>query len=147
MVKKLNIGIVGFGCYIPKFRIRTEDIAVANNQNVDLIKGALLINEKTVPNKDEDSISIAVEACKNALLRAKIASSRIKAIYMGSESHPYAVKASSAIVGEVLGVGNDFTAADVEFACKAGTAAIQMIAGQVEAEMIDYGFQTSLQIR
>ncbi|MBT4540164.1 hydroxymethylglutaryl-CoA synthase [Candidatus Woesearchaeota archaeon] len=139
MVKKLNIGIVGFGCYIPKFRIRTEDIAVANNQNVDLIKGALLINEKTVPNKDEDSISIAVEACKNALLRAKIASSRIKAIYMGSESHPYAVKASSAIVGEVLGVGNDFTAADVEFACKAGTAAIQMIAGQVEAEMIDYG--------
>jgi hydroxymethylglutaryl-CoA synthase len=142
MVKRLNIGITGFGCYIPRFRIRTEDIAVANNQNVDLIKTALLINEKTVPNKDEDSISIGIEACKNALLRASIQPSRIKAIYMGSESHPYAVKASSAVIGGVLGIGGEegnFTAADTEFACKAGTAALQMIAGQVEAEMIDYG--------
>ena len=139
MIKKLNIGITGFGCYIPKFRIRTEDIAVANNQNVELIKNALLINEKTVPNKDEDAISIAVEASKNALLRAGIFANQIKAIYMGSESHPYAVKSSSAIIGEVLGVGEDFTAADTEFACKAGTAATQMIAGMVEAEMIEYG--------
>ncbi|MFH1440038.1 MAG: hydroxymethylglutaryl-CoA synthase [Candidatus Woesearchaeota archaeon] len=139
MIKKLNVGIIGFGCYIPRFRIRTEDIANANNQNIELIKNALLINEKTVPNKDEDAICIGVEASKNALLRATIPASEIKAIYMGSESHPYAVKPSSAIIGEVLGVGEDFTAADTEFACKAGTAAMQMISGMVEGGMIDYG--------
>jgi len=139
MIKKLNIGITGFGCYIPRFRIRTDDIAVANNQNVELIKGALLINEKTVPNKDEDAITISVEASKTALLRAGVSPKMLTAIYMGSESHPYAVKSSSAIIGEVLGVGENFMAADTEFACKAGTAALQMISGMVEGELINYG--------
>lgn len=139
MLKKLNVGITGFGCYIPKYRITTEEIAKAHNQNFELIQQALLINEKTVPNKDEDAITIGVEAAKNALMRAGISPEKIKAIYMGSESHPYAVKPSSAIIGEVLGVGNDFTAADTEFACKAGTAAMQMIIGLAESDMIEYG--------
>ena len=133
MLKKLSSGIIGFGSYIPKFRIKIEDIAVANNQNIELIKSALLINEKSVPNKDEDAITISIEASKTALQRANIAKTKIGAVFVGSESHPYAVKSSSAVIGEALGIGENFTAADTEFACKAGTATIQMITGMVES--------------
>ncbi|MBS3121303.1 hydroxymethylglutaryl-CoA synthase [Candidatus Woesearchaeota archaeon] len=168
MLQKLNIGIVGFGCYIPKFRIKIEDIAAANNQNVELLKSALLISEKSVPNKDEDAVTIAVEAAKTAIARAEQVSKLLKnnsktennissesntsndavnnfnktkigAIYMGSESHPYAVKSSASILGEALGIGNNFTAADLEFACKAGTAALQMISGMVMSGIVEYG--------
>ncbi|MBI4453069.1 hydroxymethylglutaryl-CoA synthase [Candidatus Woesearchaeota archaeon] len=162
MLQKLNIGIVGFGCYIPKFRIKIEDIAAANNQNVELLKSALLISEKSVPNKDEDAVTIAVEAAKTAIARAELVpkalendaktednnsnesvnnfnKTKIGAIYMGSESHPYAVKSSASILGEALGIGNNFTAADLEFACKAGTAALQIVSGMVASGMIKYG--------
>lgn len=142
MIKKLNIGIVGFGGYVPRYRIKIEDIAWANGQNYELIKNAILITEKSVPGKDEDTATIAVAAAKNALARAAINTDEIRgigAVFVGSESHPYAVKATSAIVGEVLGLGENFTAADTEFACKAGTAAMQMTAGMIEGGMIKYG--------
>lgn len=162
MLQKLNIGIVGFGCYIPKFRIKIEDIAAANNQNVELLKSALLISEKSVPNKDEDAVTIAVEAAKTAIARAEFLKNntnkgvdipkeesilnktnfnktKIGAIYMGSESHPYAVKSSASILGEALGIGNNFTAADLEFACKAGTAALQIVCSMVASGMVEYG--------
>ena len=63
----------------------------------------------------------------------------IQAIYVGSESHPYAVKPTATIVGEALGIGNNYFAADLEFACKAGTAALQICYGLVKADMIRYG--------
>ncbi len=64
---------------------------------------------------------------------------KIGAIYVGSESHPYAVKPTSSIVGQFLGV-NDFSfGADMEFACKAGTSALIMVDCLVRAGKIKYG--------
>ena len=64
---------------------------------------------------------------------------KIGAIYVGSESHPYAVKPSATIVAEAINATPDLTAADLEFACKAGTAGIQMTMGLVNSDMIEYG--------
>ena len=64
---------------------------------------------------------------------------RIGAIYVGSESHPYAVKPTGTIVGQAIGTSSSFTAADLEFACKAGTAAIQACLGLVSSNFIDLG--------
>jgi len=50
-----------------------------------------MIEEKAVPGADEDTATISVAAAQNALLRAKINPREIGAIYVGSESHPYAV--------------------------------------------------------
>jgi hydroxymethylglutaryl-CoA synthase len=60
-------------------------------------------------------------------------------MFVGSESHPYAVNPSSTIIAELLGVGKNYLASDLEFACKAGTAGIQMIAGLVSSGHISYG--------
>jgi len=64
---------------------------------------------------------------------------RIGAIYTGSESHPYAVKPTSTIVADAVGATPNLTAADIEFACKAGTAGVQACMGLVESGRIDLG--------
>jgi len=134
----LPVGIVSYGVYIPRYRIRVEEIARVwgNGRN---ISESLNVFEKSVPDIDEDSITIAVEAARNAMIRADIDPHRIGAIYAGSESHPYAVKPTGTIVGEAIGTTTEFTAADFEFACKAGTAAIQACMGLVQSNLIDLG--------
>ncbi len=132
-------GIVGYGCYIPEYRITVDEIARVWGADAKRIKQGLLVEEKAVAGDDEDTATIAVEAAKNALKRARINPELIGAVYVGSESHPYAVKPTATIVGEALGIGNHYTAADLEFACKAGTAGMQMCFGLVEAGLIEYG--------
>jgi hydroxymethylglutaryl-CoA synthase len=139
-----SLGILSYGAYLPKYRIKTEDIAEVYGQDPENIKSGLGIIEKTVPAKDEDTISISVNAAKQAYNRLKqqnitLDKDMIGAIYIGSESHPYAVKSSSSVVGDALGIDNFYTAADLEFACKAGTAAIQMIASHVESNQMSAG--------
>lgn len=131
-------GIVSYGVYIPKYRIRAEEIARVWGEREDMAKN-LNVFEKSVPDIDEDAVTIGVEASRNAVKRASIDPARIGAIYAGSESHPYAVKPTGTIVGEAIGVDHQLTAADFEFACKAGTAAVQACLGLVSANLIDLG--------
>jgi hydroxymethylglutaryl-CoA synthase len=63
----------------------------------------------------------------------------IGAVYVGSESHPYAVKPTACTVGEAIGATPNMTAADYEFACKAGTAGIQTCMGLVQSGIVPAG--------
>ncbi len=98
----------------------------------------LPIQEKAVPGLDEDTATISIEAARNALARAGIAPTDLRAIWIGSESHPYAVKPTSTIVAEALGAAPMVQAADLEFACKAGSEAIVAAVGLVGSNMADY---------
>lgn len=137
MLKK--VGIVGFGSYLPFSRIKIAEIARVWGKEEKAIEGSLGVLEKTVASIDEDTVTMGVEAGKNALKMAKIDPEKIEAIYVGSESHPYAVNPSATIIGEALGVGTNYLAADLEFACKAATAGAQSLAGLLEARLINYG--------
>ena len=133
------VGIVGYGAYVPSYRIKVEEIAKVWGDDPESFKSGLVVNEKSVPAPDEDAVTISVMAAKNALKRAQIDSKKIGAVYVGSESHPYAVKPTATIVAEAIDATPNLTAADLEFACKAGTAGIQMNMGLVESGMIEYG--------
>ncbi len=134
-----EIGIVSYGAYIPMNRIKVEEIASTWGRNPENIKKGLRISEKSVPSPDEDVATISVTAARYALSRVDINPADIGAIFIGSESHPYAVKPTSTIVGEAIGATPELMAADYEFACKAGTAAIQNCIALVRAGMIKYG--------
>jgi len=134
-----KFGIVGYGCYVPRFRIKVEEIAKVWDQDAESIKEGLVIEEKTVPDLDEDTITISVEAARNALLRAKIDAQKIGAVFVGSESHPYVIKPSGTVVSEALGIAPEVLVADLEFACKAGSAAMQICYGLVKSGEIEYG--------
>jgi hydroxymethylglutaryl-CoA synthase len=103
-------GIVGYGVYTSRFRIREGNI------------------ERSVPFIDEDAITAAVEAGKMALIHSGISGSLVGKIYVGSESNPYAVKPIASKVAQVLKLGEQdedmqgVDAVDTEFACKAATS-------------------------
>ena len=132
------VGIVGYGSYIPRYRIKIEDIAGEWGKNAELIKKGILVYEKTVPGLDEDTVTIAVQAARNALKRAGIEPVRIGSVYVGSESHPYAVKPSSSIVAEALSITPEVHIADFEFACKAGTEAMWVAYNEVKSGELEY---------
>ncbi|MFQ5492636.1 MAG: hydroxymethylglutaryl-CoA synthase [Candidatus Dojkabacteria bacterium] len=134
-----NVGVTGYGVAIPRGRIKVSDIAEVWKKDAKKVVGSLGVIEKSVPAIDQDAATLAVEAAKAAVRSSSPQSIHIGAVYTGSESHPYAVKSTSAIVGEALGLPNNYTAADLEFACKAGTAAVQIVTGMVSSGMIKYG--------
>jgi hydroxymethylglutaryl-CoA synthase len=131
-------GIVGYGAYIPRNRIKSEEIARQWGKDPAAIRRGLLLEEKSVPGLDEDTITIAVTAAQGALARAAIDPQRIGAVYIGSESHPYAVKPSGTVLIDALGIGPDVHVADFEFACKAGTEAMFVALGLVESGRVEY---------
>jgi len=134
-----DVGIVSYGAHIPRLRIKSSDIAHAWGKDPETITSGLGIIEKSVPSPDQDVATISVEAARAALARCNIDPQDIGAVYVGSESHPYAVKPTGTIVGEAIGATPILKVADYEFACKAGTAAIQTCMALVKSDMVKYG--------
>ena len=132
------VGIVGFGSYVPAYRIKASTIAAQWGDDSVSIERGLLLKEKTVPGQDEDTITISIAAAKNALKRAGIDPKNIGAVYIGSESHPYAVKPSGTVLIDALGIGPHVHVADFEFACKAGSEAMFVAYSHVKSENMEY---------
>lgn len=131
-------GIVSYGVYIPKYRIKPSQIAHAWGKEANGVEKSLGVFEKSVAAVDEDAVTLAVEATLNAQEPLNFDISKIGAITFGSESHPYAVKPSSSTIAGILGLREDLMAVDLEFACKAGTAGIEMLSGLAETKKIEY---------
>ena len=132
-------GIVGYGAYIPRYRIKVEEIAKVWGADAPSYKKGLLLQEKSVPGPDQDTITMSIEATRNALQRAEIDSRKIGAVYIGSESHPYAVKPSGTVLAEAINAVPDCHTVDMEFACKAGSESMFIAMGLVDAGQIEFG--------
>jgi len=135
----MSVGIVSYGGYVPRYRITPKVIGAVWGTDGEAMGRALNIRSKSVPGPDEDVITISVEAARACMAKVDIDPTDIGAIYVGSESHPYAVKPTATIVAEAIGAAPILTAADYEFACKAGTAAIQTTMGLTLSKMVKYG--------
>ena len=131
MQSKQRAAIRGYGAYVPHYRLPTSEIARVwkgggSGPNV----------EKAVASMDEDTVTMALEAARLAVKMAR--ADNLGAVFVGTESKPYAVKPTSTIIAQALGQHHTL-AADLEFACKAGTEAIQVITGLVGSGMIEAG--------
>ncbi len=128
-------GIAGYGAYVPRYRVRTDDISAVWRPS-GAVPAAVV--EKSVAGPDEDVITMAIEAARTAVERAgDLDPQAIGAVWVGSESHPYAVKPSATVVAEALGITPRTLAADMEFACKAGSEAMQTAVAVVGSGMAD----------
>jgi hydroxymethylglutaryl-CoA synthase len=135
-----DVGIVGYGAYIPRYRLPAREVARIWKD----AGGSGPPGEKAVAGIDEDVITMSIEAARNAMSRANVDPSNIRAVWVGSESHPYAVKPTSTIVAEAIGAVPSTQAADWEFACKAGTEAMQAAIGFVGSGMADYALSIGM---
>ncbi len=131
------LAIEGYGAYIPFYRLPTSEIARIWHGG-----GAGANKEKAVASTDEDTTTMAVEAARVAVSMAGV-EGKLGAIFVGTESKVYAVKPTSTIVAQALGC-HETLAADFEFACKAGTEAMQVISGLVGSGMIEHGLACAI---
>ena len=131
-------GIVGYGAYLPRYRIKSDTIAMQWGADPAAISKGLQLFEKTVPARDEDTITISIAAAKSALARSGVNPQDIGAVYIGSESHPYAVKPSATILIDALGIGPHVHVASYEFACKAGSEAMYVAYSLVKSGEMKY---------
>ncbi len=127
---KQGVGIVDYGVYVPRKRIKSEEIGEVWGEDVEGLV-------KSFPGKWEDPGSYAMNSALNCLETNDVDPSNIGKIMVGSESHPYAVKPTASVVAELI--GSDEQCVDFEFACKAGTQAIIDAHDSVKAGTINYG--------
>lgn len=134
MKSKLPVGILGYGAYVPRMRVKTEEISDAWRAKGSAAPAVL---EKSVPSADEDVVTMSIEAARTALFRARLPPEAVGALWVGTESKPYAVKPSATVVAEALGITPRLVAADMEFACKAGSEAMQAAVAFVGAGLVE----------
>ncbi|MEM1509405.1 MAG: hydroxymethylglutaryl-CoA synthase [Thermofilaceae archaeon] len=128
-----KIGISGYGVYVPVYRIKDTEIERVWGGEESPVE------EKSLPGLDEDSLTMAFEAAREAIAMSGVNREDIGAVIVGSESPPYAVKPSATVISEALGVTPRVVAIDMEFACKAGTTALILISGLVASKAIKHG--------
>lgn len=134
-----RVGIVSYGTALPHFALKTSVLAQA--QRRENLGKSLGIAQKTVPTGDEDTITLATSAAHQALERLpqSVGKEKIGTLFIGSESHPYAVKPSGTVVSAALGLSSVMSMADLQFACKAGTQSLQAAMVYAQAGQVEYG--------
>ena len=109
------IGIAAYGAYVPFYRLSRTDIAAA-------WKTAPRTGEKAVANFDEDSITLAVAACRDCLINDRF--DQISSLYMASTTFPYLDKQAAALIAEVLDIPRQASTVDFSDSLRAGTTAL-----------------------
>src|SRR5260221_10080525 len=78
------VGIVGYGAYVPRYRLPAKEVARVWTGGL----GGVPIKEKAVAGLDEDVITMSIEAARNALAPAPIDPTPICALWGGSGKPP-----------------------------------------------------------
>jgi 2-acetylphloroglucinol acetyltransferase len=129
-----STGIVSYGAGVPVCRLKVDDVInVWKNTDPQLLKEQMGVVERAVLQPDEDVITLSVLAAQSAL--ESVADPQLGALYLGTCTNPYDSRASAAIILEMLGVGYDAYCADVQFAGKSGTSAVQICQALVGSGM------------
>lgn len=92
-------GIVATGLYIPRRRLDSEAIETAWNTSP-------AVSQAAVPTADEDAITMAVEAARDALERAAMDTAAVSHFAVGTTTPPLEEEALAPRIVEALGLGD-----------------------------------------
>ncbi|HEY6418382.1 MAG TPA: OB-fold domain-containing protein [Candidatus Binataceae bacterium] len=116
-------GIVSYGSYVPYRRLKRAAIA-------QMLAGAPAgKGERAVASFDEDSVSMAVEAVRDALRAAP--AGRIDALAFATTTPPYSEKLNAALIGAAARLPAEIRAADLTGSVRAGLSALMQSADAV----------------
>lgn len=122
------IGIVAYGSYVPYRRLKRAAIA-------QVLGGPADKGERAVASFDEDSISMGVEAARDALRAAP--GQTPDTLVFATTTPPYADKLNAAIVGAALQLPLALRASDATGSVRAGTTALLQAADAVRGSAND----------
>lgn len=116
-----GIGILSFGAYIPRGRLQRAAVYAANSWFAPGLKGAAK-GERAVANWDEDTITMGVEAARDAL--AGVDRMTVASVTLASTTHPFADRSNSGIIKEALDLSDAVATADSAGSQRAATSAL-----------------------
>lgn len=114
-------GIVSFGGYIPAKRLSRKLIAEAVSWVNPSLAG-LAKHDRAICNWDEDSLTMAVEACRDAL--KGIDSERVAGLYFASTTMPFADRNNAGVICAALNLDEAAQTMDVTGSLRAGTSGL-----------------------
>ncbi|MEZ5659980.1 MAG: OB-fold domain-containing protein [Burkholderiaceae bacterium] len=117
-----QIGITGYGCYLPRYRLAREEIARANSWFNSALNG-LGRGERTVASWDEDATTMAVEAARSIVRRDP--GGGIGLVCMASTTHPFADRQNAGVLAGALDL-HDAETLDAGGSLRAGTTALRL---------------------
>ncbi|MWV29282.1 3-oxoacyl-[acyl-carrier-protein] synthase III C-terminal domain-containing protein [Aurantiacibacter rhizosphaerae] len=114
-------GITGYGAYVPRLRLERAAIAAAHKWMAPNLRG-LAKGERAFCSWDEDSITMAVEAARDAL--GTDSREGIGALTLASTTLPYADLQNSVIAIGALALGHLVSGTDVAGSQRAGLSGL-----------------------
>lgn len=124
-------GIIGYGVYIPYYRIKLEEINKAWNRSGGR-------GEKTVPSPDDDVITMGLKAAQEALNHADISGKQLGAVYACSVSSGYFENTVAGQSAYALGAEGNVTIADYALSTRSVTIALQAAVDAIASGRIAY---------
>jgi 3-hydroxy-3-methylglutaryl CoA synthase len=121
------IGITGYGAYVPRLRLERQAIVQANNWFAPGLRGS---GRRAMANWDEDSLTMAVEACRDALGAADDRSG-VHALLLASTTLPFADRLNVGVVKEALTLDDSIRALDIGGSTRCGLSALVQAASMV----------------
>lgn len=118
------IGIVSYGAYIPRWRLRREAICKSWGNAPEQ-------GERAVAYFDEDSITMAVAATINCL--NGVDRHAVDGLFFATTTSPYKEKLGSTIVGTAADLRRDIVTADFSNSVRAGTTALRVATDAVRS--------------
>ena len=121
-----QVGISSFGAYIPRLRLQRKSMAAANSWFNPGI-AAQGKGERSMANWDEDAVTMAVEASRDALPQGKdplTSRSHLGALYFASTTMPFADRQNAGIVAAALSLPENIHTADITGSQRAGLTAL-----------------------
>ena len=109
------------GLYIPRLRLQRRAIAEANSWFNAALK-AQGRGERAIANWDEDPVTMAVEAARDAL--GSRDRENIAGLSFASTTFPFLDRLNAGIVSEALSLHEGVTALDIAATQRAGTSAL-----------------------
>ena len=119
----MGFGIVAAGAYIPRLRLQRKAIVDTNRWFAPGLT-SLGKGERAICNWDEDAITMAVEAARDATIgRERVA---LKTLYFASTTFPFLDRLNAGVVAEALAMDEDLNALDVASSQRCATSALAM---------------------
>lgn len=116
-----TFGITGFGAYIPRLRMQRSAIAAAHKWMAPGLRAAAK-GQRSFCSWDEDSVTMAVEAARDALPAG--GRQRIGKLILASTTLPFADMLNASLVSAALGLPQALRSMDVGQSQRAGTSAL-----------------------
>ncbi|MBW2367240.1 MAG: OB-fold domain-containing protein [Deltaproteobacteria bacterium] len=115
------VGIVSYGAYIPRMRLNRMAVAKSMGWFAPALY-ATSKGERAMANWDEDCLTMAVAASRDALVGME--KSDLDGIYLASTTLPFTDRDNAGIVKSALNLRDDIMSADFSSSLKAGPTAL-----------------------